>query len=174
MRTTDIRRAALISTAQLWLVLTDCSRWCLCRIPLVHRSPQHACAPRNTTIHVQEVPIVRRGNLAVCASLFPTWSRRPCCSISTPSPPFDAVPSLHGAQVLGLVSFRLVATWPELLLQSYRPIVRIVVLSTKRTGTTVGSELYHFSPCCHFSLSIITFHDKVQQKKLKCKSCSSC
>ena len=38
----------------------------------------------------------------------------------------------------------------------------------------LGSELYHFSPCCHFSLSIITFHDKVQQKKLKCKSCSSC
>ena len=137
MRTTALRRVALISTAQLWLVLTDCSRWCLCRIPLVHRSPQHACTPRNTTIHVQEIAIVRLDQLAVCSILFPPWSRRPCCSISAPSPPFDAVPSLHGAQVLGLVSFRLVATWPELLLQSYRPIVRIVVvvLSTKRTGT---------------------------------------
>ena len=136
MRTTDIRRAALISTAQLWLVLTDCSRWCLYRIPLVHRSPQHACAPRNTTIHVQEVPIVRRRNLAVCASFFPTWSRRPCCSISAPSPPFGAVPSLHDALILGLVSLRLVAGHVKELIQSYCPIVRKDANSLVFTGTS--------------------------------------
>jgi hypothetical protein len=124
MRTTDLRRAALISTAQLWLVLADCSRWCLCLIPLGHRSPKHACAPRNTTIHVQEVAIVRLDQLAVCSILFPPWSRRPCCSISAPSPPFDAVPSLHDALILGLVSLRLVAGHVKELVQSYCPIVR--------------------------------------------------
>ena len=137
MRTTDLRRAALISTAQLWLVLTDCSRWCLCRIPLVHRSPQHACTPRNTTIHVQEIAIVRLDQLAVCSILFPPWSRRPCCSISAPSPPFDAVPSLHDALILGLMSLRLVAGHVNELIQSYCPIVRKDEISLVFTGSSV-------------------------------------
>ena len=55
----------------------------------------------------------------------------------------------------------------------FSPALQTPSRSLFKNRKRVVSFLYHFSPCCHFSLSTVTFDDQLRQKKFECMNYST-